>query len=141
MQNVGFLMTRLISSCWYSLDVIYFCECGIKFEMIEVKFGRKLEYEGLYCVLKNQPHMAYQSLYFSIFLSFQQFFHLISPASMSATVFKYCIHDEDNQVYYCKQNHDAEIYFCLLFLFFLFSICHSNVMNMEIFVKDFSGTT
>ena len=54
---------------------------------------------------------------------------------MSATVFKFCIHIEDNQVCYCKQNQGAEIYFCLLFLFFPFSISHSNVMNMEIFVK------
>ena len=44
-------------------------------------------------------------------------------------------------MHYWKQNHGAEIYFCLLFLFFSFSISHSKVMNMEIFVKDFSGTT
>ena len=37
---------------------------------------------------------------------------------MSARVFKFCIHNEDNKVYYCKQNHGAEIYICLLFLFF-----------------------
>ena len=43
-------------------------------------------------------------------------------------------------MYYCKQNQGAEIYFCLLFLFFIFSISHSNVINMEIFFKDFSGT-
>ena len=85
--------------------------------------------------------MAYQFQHLSIFLSFQQFFHLISSACMSATVFKYCIYNEDNQVYNCKQNQGAEIYFCLLILFFLFSICRSNVMNIEIFVKDFSGTT
>ena len=85
--------------------------------------------------------MAYQSFYLSIFLSFLQFFHLISSASMSATVFKFCIHNEDNQVYNYKQNQGAAICFYLLFLFFLFSISHSNVMNMEIFVKDFLGTT
>ena len=44
-------------------------------------------------------------------------------------------------MHYCKQNQGAEIYFCLLFLFFPFSISHSKVINMEIFVKDFSGTT
>ena len=60
---------------------------------------------------------------------------------MSDEVFKLCIHDEDNQVYYCKQNEGAEIYFRLLFLFFPFSISHSKIMDMEIFVKDFSGTT
>ena len=85
-----------------------------------LKFGTNIRYDRLYCVLKNQPHMAYQSLYLSIFLSFQQFFNLISSASMSATVFKFCIHNEYNQVYYCKQNQDAVIYFCLLFLFSVF---------------------
>ena len=74
-----------------------------------LKFGTKIKYDRLYCVLKNQPHMAYQSLYLSIFLSFQQFFHLISLASISATVFKLCIHNEDNQEYYCKQNQGVEI--------------------------------
>ena len=34
-----------------------------------LKFGTKLGNEQLYCVLKNQPHIAYQSLYLSIFLS------------------------------------------------------------------------
>ena len=46
-------------------------------------------------------------------------------------------------MYNCKQNQDVKIYFCifcLLFLFFFFSISQSNVMNMEIFMKDFSGT-
>ena len=44
-------------------------------------------------------------------------------------------------MYYWKQNQGAEIYFCLLFLRFPFSIFHSKVMNMRIFVKDFSGTS
>ena len=105
-----------------------------------LKFGTNIKNDRLYCVLKNQPYMAYQSLYLSIFLSFQHFFHLISLASISATVFKLFIHNEDNQVYYCKQNQGAEIYFCLLFLFFFFSISQSNAMNIEIFIKDFSGT-
>ena len=36
-----------------------------------LKFGTIIEYDKLYCVRKNQPHLAYQSLYLSIFLSFQ----------------------------------------------------------------------
>ena len=64
-----------------------------------LKFGTNIGYDKLYCVLKNQPHLAYQSLYLSIFLS-NFFFHLISTASMSARVFKFCIHDEYDQVYY-----------------------------------------
>ena len=43
-------------------------------------------------------------------------------------------------MYNCKQNKGVQIYFCLPFLFFFFSISQSNVMNMEIFMKDFSGT-
>ena len=64
-----------------------------------LKFGTNIGYDKLYCVLKNQPHLANQSLYLSIFLSFH-FFHLISSASMSARVFKFCIHDEYDQMYY-----------------------------------------
>ena len=44
-------------------------------------------------------------------------------------------------MHYWNQNQSAEIYFCLLFQFFTFSISCSKVMNMEIFLKDFSGTT
>ena len=39
-----------------------------------LKFGTNIGYNKLYRVLKNQPHMAYQSLYLSIFLSFQKCF-------------------------------------------------------------------
>ena len=87
-----------------------------------LKFGTDIKYDRLYCVLKNQPYMAYQSLYLSIFHSFQHFFHLISLASISATVFKLYIHneDKDNQVYYCKQNQGAEIYFLPSFSIFSF---------------------
>ena len=34
-----------------------------------MKFGTKVVYDKLDCVRKNQPHIAYQSLYLSIFLS------------------------------------------------------------------------
>ena len=34
-----------------------------------LKLGTKPGNEQLYCVLKNQPHIAYQFLYLSIFLS------------------------------------------------------------------------
>ena len=85
--------------------------------------------------------MAYQSLYLSIFLSFQQFFHLISSAPMSPTVFIFCKDDEDNQVSYCKHKQGSENIFCLVFLFFPFPFSNSKVVNMETFVNDFPGTT
>ena len=57
---------------------------------------------------------------------------LFEPESLN------CVQDGDNQMHYGKQNQGAEIYFCLLFLFFF--LYHSKVINMEIFVKYFSGT-
>ena len=34
-----------------------------------LKIGTKLGNDKLYCVLKNQPHIAHQFLYLSVFLS------------------------------------------------------------------------
>ena len=39
-----------------------------------MKFGTNIGYDKLYFVTKNQPHIAYQFLYLSIFLSLQQKF-------------------------------------------------------------------
>ena len=36
-----------------------------------LKFGTKLDSGELFCITKEQPHIAYQSLYFLIFLSLQ----------------------------------------------------------------------
>ena len=36
-----------------------------------LKFSTKLDSNDLYCVTKEQPHIAYQSLYLFIFLSLQ----------------------------------------------------------------------
>ena len=36
-----------------------------------LKFGTKLDSDELYCVTKEQPHIAYHSLYLFIFLSLQ----------------------------------------------------------------------
>ena len=36
-----------------------------------LKFGTKLDSDELYCVTKEQPHIAYQSLHLFIFLSLQ----------------------------------------------------------------------
>ena len=36
-----------------------------------LKFGTRLDSDELYCVIKEQPHIAYQSLYLFIFLSLQ----------------------------------------------------------------------
>ena len=36
-----------------------------------LKFGTKLDSDKLYCVIKEEPHIANQSLYLFIFLSLQ----------------------------------------------------------------------
>ena len=71
---------------------------------------------------------------------FHFLFRRTSSAFIGARAFKCCKNDEDNQVCYWIQNKGAEIYFAF-FLYFPFSISHSNVMNMEIVVKDFTGTS
>ena len=68
-----------------------------------LKLGTNIRYDRLYCVLISHIWLI-SPFICPFFLSFQHFFHLISSESMSATVFKFCIHNEDNQVYYCKQN-------------------------------------
>ena len=87
-----------------------------------LKSSTKLGKEQLYCVLKNQPHIAYQSLICPFFFLSNKLSVTDFLASIIDRVFKFYIHDEDNQIYYWKQNQGAEIYFCLLFPFFLFSI-------------------
>ena len=62
-------------------------------------------------------------------------------ASMRSKVFKFYIHIESGQVYCGKENQYTEINFCLHFPFLLYSISHSNVIDREICVKHFSGTT
>ena len=61
-----------LSVCWFvCLSVnFFFCQRfpATTWDRI-LKFGTKLDSDELYCVTKEQPHIAYQSLYFIIFLS------------------------------------------------------------------------
>ena len=68
-------------------------------------------------VYKRISHIWLISFFiYPFFFLSNKFFHHISSTSMSASVFKFCIHDEDNQVYNYKQNQGAEIF---TFAFFL----------------------
>ena len=62
------------------------------------------------------------SLFSFVHFSFSltNFFITDFSASFLDRVFKFCKHNEDNQMYYWKQNQGAEIYFHLLFLFSFF---------------------
>ena len=68
----------LYSSIFLSFQIFFFVKgfSGTTVPRI-LKFGTKIGYDKLYCVLKNQPHMAYQSLYLSIFF-LSKFFSILS---------------------------------------------------------------
>ena len=69
-----------------------------------LKFGTKLDSDELYCVTKNQPHIAYQSLYLIIFLSLQlNFFHRFLSYYWSQC-FQICVHLQVGKVY-CVNEH------------------------------------
>ena len=86
-----------------------------------LKFGTNIKYDRLYCVLKNQPHMAYQSLYLSIcFLSNNlpilsaQHLYVLQSSNFVYTMRTTKCYTENKTI------EGTEIYFYLLFLFFLF---------------------
>ena len=57
-----------------------------------LKFGTKLDSDELYCVTKEQPHIAYQSLYLFNFLSLQwKFLSQISQLLLEP-VFSYFVY-------------------------------------------------
>ena len=57
-----------------------------------LKFGTKLDSDELYCVTKEQPHIAYQSLY--LFFSFSPMKISVTDfsAPIGASVFKFSVH-------------------------------------------------
>ena len=103
-----------------------------------MKFGTNIGYDKLYCVRKNQPSPAYQSLYSSIFLSLIEISVTEFSAPIYSSFFKVCIPLDNAQVYCVRENQMARICFSILFPLCSFTICH--ILNMEISVKHFSGT-
>ena len=70
-----------------------------------LKFGTKLDSDELYCVRKEQPHIAYQSLFLFIFLSLQLNISVTDfSAPIGASVFKFCLHLQDGKVYCVNGN-------------------------------------
>ena len=70
-----------------------------------LKFGTKLDSDELYCVTKEQPHIAYQSLYLLIFsFSPMDFSVTDSSAPIGASIFKFCVHLQDGKVYCVNGN-------------------------------------
>ena len=63
-----------LSVCWFvCLSVNFFSvkDFSATTWVRILKFCTKLDSDELYCVRKEQPHIAYQSLYLFIFLSLQ----------------------------------------------------------------------
>ena len=70
-----------------------------------LKFGTKLESDELYCVTK-QPHIACQSPFSFIFLSFHENFCNRFTAPIGVSVFKICAHLQVGKVYCVNENSD-----------------------------------
>ena len=81
--------------------------------------------------------MAYQSLYLSIFLSFQQFFHHISSASMSAPSLNFVYTMRTAKCITVNKTKVLRFIFAFFFnfSFFLSLTPEKNMENMEISSK------
>ena len=98
-----------------------------------LKFGTKLDSDELYCVTKEQPHIAYQSLYLFISFSPMEISVTDFSAPIRASVFKFCVHLQEGKVYCVKGNCDANPHFAFFFQFFIFSFFHSYIIHIDIF--------
>ena len=88
-----------------------------------LKFGRKLDSDELYCVTKEQPHIAYQSLYLFIFLSLQ--WKKIFVKDFSATtwvrILKFSTKLDSDELY-CVTKEQPHISYQSLYLFIFLSL-------------------
>ena len=98
-----------------------------------LKFGTKLDSDELYCVTKEQPHIAYQSLYLFIFLSLQWKFlsQIFSPMEkffvkdFSATTWVRILKfgtKLDSDELYCVTKEQPHIAYQSLYLFIFLSL-------------------
>ena len=71
---------------------------------------------------KKQPHIAYQSLYLFIFLSFKWKFLSDFSVPIGASVLKFCVHLQVGKVYCVDGNQDANPHFAFFFLSLPFTI-------------------
>ena len=95
-----------------------------------LKYGTKLDSDELYCVTKEQPHIAYQSLYLFIFLSLQwKFLSQIFISSYWSQCFQILFTSSGWQSVLCKWKLRCLSSFCLLFSsfhFFLLSLLYNT---------------
>ena len=107
-----------------------------------LKFDTRLDSDELYCATKEQPHIAYQSLYlFIFFLSNGNFCH-----RFLSCYWRHCFQilctPSGWQSVLCKWKLRSYPHFAFFFQIFIFSFFLSYMIHMDIFpVKDFSTTT
>ena len=66
------IMFVCLSVCLFVCKLFFFVKDFSATTWVRIlKFGTRLDSDELYCVIKEQPHIAYQSLYLFIFLSLQ----------------------------------------------------------------------
>ena len=106
-----------------------------------LKFGTKLDSDELYCVTKEQSHIAYQSLYLFIFLSLQwKFLSQISQLLLEPVFsnFVYIFRKAKFTVYW-----EIKMLMLILSSFFKFSFLLPSLLYNTYghnSVKDFSAT-
>ena len=66
-----FIFSFLLLSLLYNIYRLFSVNFSAATWVRILKFGTKLDSDELYCVTKEQPHIAYQSFYLFIFLSLQ----------------------------------------------------------------------
>ena len=94
-----------------------------------LKFGTKLDSDEMYCVTKKQLHIAYQSLYLFIFLSFQLKFPSQISQLLLEPVFQILCTPSGRQSVLCKWKIKMQILILpsfLIFHFFLLSLLYNT---------------
>ena len=94
-----------------------------KFCVHLLKFGTKLDSDELYCVSKEQPHIAYQSIYSFFFLSNGNSFFSVKDFSAPTWVriLKFCTKLDCDELY-CVTKEQPHIAYQSLYLFIILSL-------------------
>ena len=101
-----------------------------------LKVSTRLDSDELYCAKKEQPQIAYKSLYlFIFFLSNENFCHRFLSSYWSYC-FQILCTPSGTQSVLCKWKWRCLFSLCLLF--FIFFFCHPHIIHMDIFLSKIS---
>ena len=98
--NPHFAFTNdfFLLSLLYNTYGHFFCQRFLS-RVRTLKFGTKLDSDKLYCVRKEQPHIAQSSFFFLSNVSVTDF-----SAPIGGIVFKFCVHLQEGKVYCVNGN-------------------------------------